>query len=246
MLPSGSKRERRRCSAGMNARDGRGAAVSSPTRERCSHPRMRASAAARSTPSRWTSGSTPFRWSPDCSSAPHRKYRARRIAGLGRGLTEPHIRQEELSRIRDNCIYADLPVMPTGATIHQVAPAQRRIHATSGRHNFHRRKPANPVGWLIAADWDVRRRGGRGVVPREIPVESGPAQASCGRTQILVFGESSWLAPEVLGSGTAIMPTSSRSNVPQSRENARGQASSRHNRKVGIRGGEAHRPGSRG
>ena len=44
----------------------------------------------------------------------------------------------------ETCFYADLLVMPTGAMIHQVSPAQRRLRTTSSRHNFRAtRKAAN-------------------------------------------------------------------------------------------------------
>ena len=81
----------------------------------------------------------------------------------------------------------------------------------------------------------MRQRGRRGVVPRETPLESGLHGLDAVGHSLLVVGGSSLPATEILGSASAIMPTSSRSNVRQSRQSTHRQASSRHNRKVGIR-----------
>ena len=83
----------------------------------------------------------------------------------------------------------------------------------------------------------MRQPGRRGVVPRETPLESGLHGLDAVGPSLLVVGGSSLPATEVLGSASAIMPTSSRSNVRQSRQDTHRQASSRPNRKVGIRGG---------
>jgi hypothetical protein len=79
--------------------------------------------------------------------------------------------------------------------------------------------------------------GASGVDLREIPIESGLHRLDADGHSLLVGGEASLPATEVLGSATAIMPTSLRSNVRQACKNTRRQASSRHNRKVGIRAG---------
>jgi hypothetical protein len=52
------------------------------------------------------------------------------------------------ARRRLPCSYADLPAMPTGTMIHQVCPAQRRLQATSSRHNF--RATRTPVTGRVA------------------------------------------------------------------------------------------------